>query len=101
MQATRAVAVVTAAISAAATVAFALLPHLHLDYQWPSVRLGLETYGSLIALVAAFLVFGRLLRRTYLNELLLAGALAVLALSNLFFVTVPTMAGWAPDDLTV
>ncbi len=101
MQATRAVAVVTAMISAVATVAFALLPQLHLEYQWPTVRLALETSGSLIALVAAFLVFGRLLRRTYLNELLLACALAVLALSNLFFVTGPTVAGWAPDDLTV
>jgi signal transduction histidine kinase len=101
MQATRAVAVVTAVISLVATVAFAVLPQLHLDYQWPSLRLALETSGSLIALVAAFLVFGRLLRRTYLNELLLACALAVLALSNLFFLTVPTVAGWAPDDLTV
>src|SRR6266568_4714350 len=101
MQATRAVAVVTAMISAVATIAFALLPQLHLEYQWPAVRLALETSGSLIALVAAFLVFGRLLRRTYLNELLLACALAVLAMSNLLFVTVPTVAGWAPDDLTV
>jgi signal transduction histidine kinase len=101
MHATRAVAVVTAVISVVATVAFALLPQLHLDYQWPSLRLALETSGSLIALVAVFLVFGRLLRRTYLNELLLACALAVLALSNFFFLTVPTVAGWAPDDLTV
>jgi signal transduction histidine kinase len=101
MQTTRAVAVVTAVVGGVATVAFALLPQLHLDYEWPSVRLALETSGSLIALVAAFLVFGRLLRRTYLNELLLACALAVFALSNLFFVTVPTVAGWAPDDLTV
>jgi signal transduction histidine kinase len=92
---------VAATVSGVATVAFALLPQLHLDYQWPAVRLALETSGSLIALVAAFLVFGRLLRRTYLNELLLASALAVLALSNLFFVTVPSVAGWAPDDLTV
>jgi len=98
---TRAVAATTAVVSGVATVAFALLPQLHLDRQWPQVRLALETSGSLIALVAAFLVFGRLLRRTYLNELLLACALAVLALSNLFFVTVPTVAGWAPDDLTV
>jgi signal transduction histidine kinase len=101
VQTTRAVAATTAVVSGAATVAFALVPQLHLDYRWPSVRLALETSGSLIALVAAFLVFGRLLRRTYLNELLLACALAVLALSNLFFVTVPTVARWAPDDLTV
>ena len=101
IQGTRAVAVVTAVVSGIATVAFALLPQLHLDYQWPAVRLALETSGSLIALIAGFLVFGRLLRRTHLNELLLACGLGVLALSNLFFVTVPAVAGWAPDDLTV
>jgi signal transduction histidine kinase len=101
MRGTRAIAVATVVVSAVATVAFALLPQLKLDYAWPAVRLALETSGSLIALVAGFLVFGRLLRRTYLNELLLASALAVLSLSNLLFVTVPSVAGWAPDDLTV
>jgi signal transduction histidine kinase len=93
--------IATALISGAATLAFALLPQLHLGYRWPSVRIAVETSGSLIALFAMFLMFGRLRRRTYLNELLLASAFAVLALSNLLFVTVPTVAGWAPDDLTV
>jgi signal transduction histidine kinase len=93
--------IVTALVSAAATATFALLPQLHLSYRWPSVRIAVETSGSLIALFAMFLMFGRLRRRTYLNELLLASAFAVLALSNLLFVTVPTVAGWAPDDLTV
>jgi signal transduction histidine kinase len=91
----------TALVCGAATLAFALLPQLHLGYRWPSVRIAVETSGSLIALFATFLIFGRLRRRTYLNELLLASAFAVLALSNLLFVTVPTVAGWAPDDLTV
>jgi signal transduction histidine kinase len=72
-----------------------------MGYQWPSVRIAVETSGSLIALFATFLVFGRLRRRTYLNELMLASAFAVLALSDLLFVTVPTVVGWAPDDLTV
>ena len=94
-------AIVTAVICSAVTIGFVLLPQLHLEYAWPQVRLALETSGSLIVLVAGFLVYGRLRRRTYLDELLLASALAVLALSNLLFVTVPTMAGWAPDDLTV
>jgi signal transduction histidine kinase len=101
MRSYRAIAGLTAAISGLVTIAFARLPQLHLGYAWPAVRLALETSGSLIALFAAFLVFGRLRRRTYLNELLLACALAVLALSNLLFVTVPTVAGEAPDDLTV
>lgn len=97
----RATFLVTAVASGMVTVGFALLPQPHLDYEWPSVRIAVETAGSLIALFAAFLIFGRLRRRTYLNELLLASALAVLALSNLLFVTVPTVANWAPDDLTV
>ena len=61
----------------------------------------METALSVIGLLAYFLVFGRLRRRTRLNELMLACAIAVLALSNLFLVTVPAVAGWAPDDLTV
>ena len=101
MQSYRAIAGFTAAVSGLVTIAFARLPQLHLGYAWPAVRLALETSGSLIALFATFLVFGRLRRRTFLNELLLACALAVLALSNLLFVTVPTVAGEAPDDLTV
>ena len=101
MRSYRAIAVLTAAVSGLVTIAFARLSQLHLGYAWPAVRLALETSGSLVALFAAFLVFGRLRRGTYLNELLLACALAVLALSNLLFVTVPTVAGDAPDDLTV
>lgn len=100
MRSYRAIAVLTAAVSGLVTIAFARLPQLHLSYAWPAMRLALETSGSLIALFATFLVFGRLRRRTYLNELLLACALAVLALSNLLFVTVPTVAGEA-HDLTV
>jgi hypothetical protein len=81
--------VLTAIISGLVTIAFARIPELHPGYAWPELRLALETSGSLVALFATFLVFGRLLRRTYLNELFLACALAVLAMSNLLFMTVP------------
>jgi len=43
------------------------------------LRAGLATAGSLIALLTAFLVAGRLRRRALLNELVLACALVVLA----------------------
>jgi signal transduction histidine kinase len=95
-------AVIAAAVaSALTTAALALVPQLHLAYPWQAENLALETAASVIALLACFMVFGRLRRRTRLNELMLACALAVLALSNLFLVTVPIVAGWAPDDLTV
>ena len=93
--------IVTAIVLVVVTAALALAPQLHLGYPQEAADLALDTAASVIGLLACFLVFGRLRRRTRLNELLLAGALAVLALSNLFLCTVPVVAGWAPDDLTV
>jgi signal transduction histidine kinase len=97
----RGAVVVTAIVSAVTTAALALIPQLHLAYPWQAENLALQTAASVIALLTCFMVFGRLRRRTRLNELMLACALAVLALSDLFFVTMPIVAGWAPDDLTV
>jgi signal transduction histidine kinase len=96
-----AVVLVTAVISGIATLAIALLPQLHFAYWQPPLHVALETTASLIALLAGFLVFGRLRRESRLNELVLACALAVLALLNLFFLTVPALAELVPDDLMV
>ena len=87
--------------SVVGTAAFASIRNCSFRYRRQAEDLALETAASLIALLACFLVFGRLRRRTRLNELMLAWALAVFALSNLMLVTVPIVAGWAPDDLTV
>ncbi len=97
----RAAVVVTAIASAVITAALALVPRSHQPYMWLTQHLALETAASLIALLACFLVLGRLRRRPALGELMLACGLAVLALSNVLFVVVPTVAGWAPDNLTV
>jgi signal transduction histidine kinase len=101
MRGVRAAVAATAIASAVTSAALAVIPQLHLASPWQAEHLALETAASVIALLACFLVFGRLRRRTRLNELMLACALAVLALSDLFLVTVPIVAGWAPDDLTV
>jgi signal transduction histidine kinase len=93
--------VVTAIVLVAVTAALGLAPRLRIDYPREAVDLALDTAASVIGLLAYFLVLGRLRDRTRLNELLLACALAVLALSNLFLCTVPVVVGWAPDDLTV
>lgn len=98
---TNAAVIVTAIVLVALTAALALAPQLHLGYPAEAADLALDTAASVIGLLAYFLVFGRLRHRTRLNELLLACALAVLALSNLLLCTVPVVAGWAPDDLTV
>jgi signal transduction histidine kinase len=93
--------VVTATMLTATTAALALAPQLYPGYPREAADLALDTAASVIGLLAYFLVFGRLRRRTQPNEILLACALAVLTLSSLFLCTVPAVAGWAPDDLTV
>lgn len=60
----------------------------------------LETAASLSALLACFLVCGRLRRHARLNELVLACALAVLAITTLFSITVAPLAGRMPHGLT-
>ena len=64
MRAVRAAVVVTAIVSVVITVALALIPQLRLTYPWQTEHLALETAASVIALLACFLVFGRLRRRT-------------------------------------
>src|SRR5215472_2868634 len=84
-------ALVTAAVSAVVTVAVALIPQLHFAYRQPLLHVALETAASIIALLAGFLVFGRLRRAGTLNELLLACALALLGLLNLLYVMTPAL----------
>jgi signal transduction histidine kinase len=85
----------TVVASGAATVAVVLLPQLHSGYRRSALHLALETAASLVVLLAGFLVFGRLWRRPLLNELTLVAALAVLAISDLVFGTLPLLE--APD----
>ena len=101
VQQMRAADVVTAVVLVTVAAAVVLAPQFHPGYRRHAEDLTMETALSVIGLLAYLLVFARLRRRTRLNELMLACAIVVLALSNLFLVTVPAVAGWAPDDLTV
>jgi signal transduction histidine kinase len=95
-------AVLTAAgVSAAATAVIVLLPQVGPGYERSAVRLALETAASLIALLAAFLIVGRLQRHPLLNELMLASGLTVLAVSNLLFGTLPILETPSPSKLAV
>ena len=64
--------IVTAIVLVTVTAALALAPQLHLGYPREAADLALDTAASVIGLLVYFLVFGRLRRRTRLNELLLA-----------------------------
>lgn len=95
----RVVAAVT--ISGAATLIAALVPRLNFADRLPAPHVAVETAAPLIALLAAFLGFGRFLRRGRLTELTLTCSLAALALSELAFVTIPVLAQHDSQDLSV
>jgi signal transduction histidine kinase len=76
-------------ISATVTVLVATSPGLRFAYRQPALHVALETTSALIALVAAYLFVGRFLRRRRLDDLLLADALGIFALTNFVFGAVP------------
>ena len=86
-------------VSVVAACALAVLPRLQFAYNGMLLHVALETAASLIALLAGFLVFGRLRRRGNVNDLLLACALAVFLLLNLRFLILPASAQSRPNDL--
>jgi signal transduction histidine kinase len=93
------------AVSGQAALVFATIwatfPQLQFAYYGASVHVALETAASLIALLAGFLVFGRLRRRGSWNDLLLACALAVLVLLNLCLLTMSGLAQLASTTVIV
>jgi signal transduction histidine kinase len=92
---------VVSAVSGAVTVAAALLPALDLASGAPTLRAALDTAPPLIALVAGFVVVGRLLRCARLTELALVCSLGALALSELTLVSVPVLSERFWPDLSV
>jgi signal transduction histidine kinase len=79
-------------LAAATTVVVLVAQRLRFAYEAPSLRVALETASAMIALVAAYLVYGRFLRSRRVDALLLAFALGVLAASNLFLAVL--IAAW-------
>jgi hypothetical protein len=67
-------------------------------YRLPAQQVALQTTASIVTLLAGFLVFSRLQRNSYLDEQVLAAALAVITLSNAIFVLVPMLVGRAPAN---
>jgi signal transduction histidine kinase len=71
------------------TVAVTTSSFIRFGYRAPAMHVALETAAAVVAVLAAFLILGRLRREPRMDDLLLACGLAVLALSNLFFRAVP------------
>ena len=77
--------------ASAATAVLAVWRHEDLATFRPPLRVGVETAATLVALLAAYLVAGRLRRTVSLNDVLLVGAFYVLALSNFAFGAIPAV----------
>ena len=87
-----AVAVATAA--GLAVTVISLLPLASVAYRSSTMHVAIETAASLIALLGAVLLIGRFLRAPMQSELVLAGSLLLLGLTNLCFSVIP----WVADD---
>jgi signal transduction histidine kinase len=83
---------VTAA-STVTTLLVILVPQVHVAFRVPELRIALETAAGLVALLAAFLVFGRFRQNGTLDDLVLACAFAVISFSNLFVGGLPSAFG--------
>ncbi|MFL6136290.1 MAG: sensor histidine kinase [Frankiaceae bacterium] len=93
------------AVAVGVTVLVSVVPSVRFAYRSVPAHAALETVDALAASMAAFLVYGRVRRRGDGGDLLLASALALLAIGDLFFALVPALVGatrslpfatWAP-----
>src|SRR5262249_40250826 len=76
---------------AGAAAALGLVASLNFAYQAPALHVALETTAAIAASAAAFLLLGRFWRTGFLDELILSAGLAVLAVWNFAFATVPAV----------
>ena len=77
--------------SAGATTAIVLVAKLDFAYRAPGLHVALETTAAITASAAAFLILDRFWRTGFLDELILAAGLSLLAISNLVFAALPAV----------
>jgi signal transduction histidine kinase len=80
----------TACGAAVLTLLITVLPFVEFAYRSEAMHAAVESAATVIASLAAILVAGRFRRGAALRDVLLAGALALLAVSNLVFWAIPT-----------
>ena len=87
-------AVALAIAAGAAVTLVSLLPLSDVAYHSSTLHVAIETAATLIALLGALLLVGRFLRAPMQPELVLAGSLLLLGLTNLCFSVIP----WVVDN---
>ena len=94
--------VATAAVGAAVVTLFVTIaPWVSFAYRSPGMHVAIETAATLIALLAALLVFGRFGRTGQRSDILLAGALLLLGATNLIFSTIPALSEAGPGKFEI
>jgi signal transduction histidine kinase len=96
LAARRAVAVAVAVALAVTLVS--LLPLTSVAYNSSTLHVAIETAATLVALLVAVLLIGRFLRAPLQPELVLAGSLLLLGLTNLCFSVMPWVADQQPGS---
>jgi len=76
-------------LAGALTIAVLVIPSLRFAYRSPTLHATIETACGFIALLTAFLVYGRYRSTERTNDLVLAAALGMLACANLVFSAMP------------
>ena len=92
----RATLLIIAGALLAATLVVASVDQLSFAYRSPEAHVILETAASLIALLIAFILYGRLRENGLVGELVLFTALTLLALANLTRAVAPSFDGTNP-----
>jgi signal transduction histidine kinase len=79
--------------SGAVTASRALWPQVNFALRAPTVRVAVETTAAIVALIAAFLIAGHFKRSRRLDDLVLAYALSLFAMTNFVFGVIPRIGG--------
>ena len=79
----------TIAVGAIVTLAIGVLPFARFAYRRPSAHVALDTLAAFVALLAAYLVFGRFRESRRIGDVVLVAALATFGFTNLFLSAVP------------
>jgi signal transduction histidine kinase len=90
-----------AGASLAVTATVALASPLQFAYRQPALHVALETTAAGVAIVGAYLVVGRFKRRRRFDDLILAQALVLFALTNLLLGALPAALSPGPKDPAV
>lgn len=86
---TRDLVAIAAIVAAVATAAVGLDPTVRFAFESSELRTALSVAQGLIAIVVAYLIYGRVKRRRLVNDFALVFALALLGVTNVFFAAIP------------